>query len=108
MPRLTCCRMLLHKCHASAAAAATTHMPFSAAAAGPLQCQEVRTLQRLLQAGVSCARVDLSWGTKEYHARRWASRWAGGLVGRLMQQRAGQRAQAPAAGDELCSYTRPV
>ena len=35
------------------------------------QCQEVRMLERLLQAGVSCARVDLSWGTKEYHACRW-------------------------------------
>lgn len=44
------------------------------------QCQDVRMLERLLQAGVSCARVDLSWGTKEYHARRWV----GGLVGRWL------------------------
>ncbi|PRW57674.1 Pyruvate kinase [Chlorella sorokiniana] len=35
---------------------------------GP-SCQDVWTLGRLLHAGVSCARVDLSWGTKEYHAR---------------------------------------
>lgn len=31
-------------------------------------CQDVDTLSRLLQAGVTCARVNLSWGTKEYHA----------------------------------------
>ena len=27
------------------------------------------TLVRLLRTGVTCARVDLSWGTKEYHQR---------------------------------------
>ncbi len=39
----------------------------------PAQCQDVGTLARLLQAGVACARVDLSWGTKEYHARSLAN-----------------------------------
>ncbi|KAL4446774.1 hypothetical protein ABPG77_008018 [Micractinium sp. CCAP 211/92] len=39
---------------------------------GP-SCQDVGTLTRLLQAGVACARVDLSWGTKEYHARSLAN-----------------------------------
>ena len=24
---------------------------------------------KMLEAGVTCARVDLSWGTKQYHAR---------------------------------------
>jgi hypothetical protein len=27
----------------------------------------VPTLARLLRAGVTCARVDLSWGTRVYH-----------------------------------------
>ena len=31
------------------------------------------TLTRLLQAGVACARIDLSWGTKQYHARSLAN-----------------------------------
>ncbi|EFN57223.1 hypothetical protein CHLNCDRAFT_143690 [Chlorella variabilis] len=35
---------------------------------GP-SCQDVATLVRLLRTGVTCARVDLSWGTKEYHQR---------------------------------------
>ncbi|KAL4434114.1 hypothetical protein ABPG75_000555 [Micractinium tetrahymenae] len=39
---------------------------------GP-SCQDVATLAKLLQAGVTCARVDLSWGTKEYHARSLAN-----------------------------------
>ena len=55
---------------------------------GP-QCQEVQTLVQLLHAGVTCARVDLSWGTLEYHTRslrnlaeamkatRRLCRWAG-------------------------------
>ncbi|PSC73194.1 Pyruvate kinase [Micractinium conductrix] len=39
---------------------------------GP-SCQDVPTLVRLLVAGVTCARIDLSWGTKEYHARSLAN-----------------------------------
>lgn len=45
-----------------------------------LQCDSVDMLTRLLQAGVTCARVNLSWGTKEYHARRRGSA-AGGEQG---------------------------
>lgn len=33
------------------------------------QCQDVPTLVKLLEAGVTCARVNLSWGTRDYHAR---------------------------------------
>ncbi|KAL4856085.1 ATP-dependent DNA helicase PIF1 [Chlorella vulgaris] len=35
---------------------------------GP-SCQDVPTLARLLQAGLTCARVDLSWGTTDNHVR---------------------------------------
>lgn len=35
---------------------------------GP-SCQDVPTLVKLLEAGVTCARINLSWGTREYHAR---------------------------------------
>jgi pyruvate kinase len=45
----------------------------AAAPAHCLQCQDVPTLTRLLQAGVACARIDLSWGTKQYHARSLAN-----------------------------------
>lgn len=30
-------------------------------------CHDVATLSRLLLAGVTCARINLSWGTKAYH-----------------------------------------
>ncbi len=30
-------------------------------------------LERLLRAGVTCARINLSWGSKEYHARSLAN-----------------------------------
>jgi pyruvate kinase len=33
----------------------------------------VPTLCRLLEAGMSCARVSLSWGTKGYHERSLAN-----------------------------------
>ncbi|GAB4821631.1 hypothetical protein N2152v2_008677 [Parachlorella kessleri] len=32
-------------------------------------CQDVEVLARMLEAGVTCARIDLTWGTKEYHRR---------------------------------------
>lgn len=31
------------------------------------------TLAQLLRAGVTCARVDLSWGTKQYHEQSLAN-----------------------------------
>jgi hypothetical protein len=71
------------------------------------QCREVPTLARLLRAGVTCARVDLSWGTKEYHAGSLANlaeamrqtrllcRW-GGQPGRL------ETGFEPAGGRVVC------
>jgi pyruvate kinase len=44
-------------------------LPAASASHLRLQCQDVPTLVRMLEAGVTCARVDLSWGTKQYHAR---------------------------------------
>lgn len=35
---------------------------------GP-QCQDVETLTKILQAGATAARIDLTWGTMEFHER---------------------------------------
>ena len=52
----------------AAAAHAAPAVPAVLITLGP-SCQSVETLVEMLEAGVTCARIDLTWGTMEFHRR---------------------------------------
>lgn len=65
--------LLLHARHRSGVRLPLTHAAAAHPTPAATQCQDVPTLVSLLRAGVSCARLNLSWGTREYHARSLAN-----------------------------------